>query len=91
MLHAVAACRGVAALGSDGVSDVLTLRIDGSRLSRHEVAIHKMGVHLLDNPDLEELGRRCEAEGRAAFLLAIGPLVVRPDTAWAVNPIALFR
>jgi kynurenine formamidase len=82
--------RGVAALGGDGVSDCVPSRVDGARLPIHEVAIVAMGLHLLDNLDLEDLGRACTEEGRAHFLLTIAPLVIEGGTGSPVNPIALF-
>jgi hypothetical protein len=85
-LHA----RGVAALGSDGVSDVVPSRIEGIRLPIHTVAIVAMGLHLLDNLELRHLSRACAEEGRFAFLLTIAPLVLRRGTASPVNPIATF-
>jgi kynurenine formamidase len=85
-LHA----RGVAALGGDGVSDVVPSGIEGARLPIHSVALVAMGLPLLDNLDLERLGTACAEEGRAAFLLAIAPLVIQGGTASPVNPIAVF-
>jgi kynurenine formamidase len=85
-LHA----RGVAALGSDGVSDVHPSGIDDVRLPIHVVGIVAMGLSLLDNLDLEELARACREENRGAFLLTIAPLVLSRGTASPVNPIALF-
>lgn len=85
-LHA----RDVAALGSDGVSDVLPSRVDGVPMPIHTVAIVAMGVHLLDNLDLDPLAEACRAEGRGEFLLTVAPLVLRRGTASPVNPIAVF-
>ncbi len=82
--------RGVAALGCDGVSDVVPSQVRDFRLPIHSVAIVAMGLHLLDNLDLEALGGACEQEGRAAFLLTVAPLVLRGGTASPVNPIAVF-
>ncbi|HZR84463.1 MAG TPA: cyclase family protein [Candidatus Binatia bacterium] len=82
--------RGVAALGSDGVSDVLPSRIEGMWLPIHTVAIATMGLHLLDNLDLGPLARACAEERRWAFLLTVAPLVLQRGTASPVNPIALF-
>lgn len=82
--------RDVAALGSDGVSDAVPSRSGAFRLPIHSVAIVAMGLHLLDNLDLEDLARACEAEGRWEFLLSIAPLVLVGGTASPVNPIALF-
>jgi kynurenine formamidase len=85
-LHA----RGVAALGCDGVSDVVPSRVEGVPMPIHTVAIVAMGLHLLDNLDLEALARACIEEGRSEFLLVIAPLVLFRGTASPVNPIATF-
>jgi kynurenine formamidase len=82
--------RGVAALGSDGVSDVMPSRVDGVPMPIHTIAIVAIGLHLLDNLDLDDLARACDEEQRFAFLLTIAPLVLERGTASPVNPIALF-
>jgi kynurenine formamidase len=85
-LHA----RGVAALGCDGVSDLVPSQVEGAPMPIHVVAIATMGLHLLDNLDLEALGSACVEEGRREFLIAIAPLVLVRGTASPVNPIAIF-
>jgi kynurenine formamidase len=85
-LHA----RGVAALGCDGVSDVLPSRIPGIALPIHTVAIVALGLHLLDNLELGRLAEACVAEARWEFLLTVAPLVIERGTASPVNPIATF-
>lgn len=85
-LHA----RGVAALGCDGVSDVLPSRIDGVALPVHSVALVAMGLHLIDNLELGRLAEACAAEQRWEFLLTVAPLVLERGTASPVNPIATF-
>jgi kynurenine formamidase len=82
--------RGVAALGSDGVSDVLPSRVEGVAMPIHEVALVALGLHLLDNLDLEAVAAACAEEDRAEFLLVVAPLVLRRGTASPVNPIAIF-
>jgi kynurenine formamidase len=82
--------RGVAALGCDGVSDVLPSRIPDVVLPIHTVAIVAMGLHLIDNLQLDELAEVCRAEQRIEFHLTIAPLVLHRGTASPVNPIALF-
>ena len=82
--------RGVAALGCDGVSDVIPSRVEGFAIPIHSVAIAAMGLHLLDNLDLRELSAACLEEGRWSFLLVVAPLVLEGGTASPVNPIALF-
>ena len=56
----------------------------------HEVAIVAMGVHLMDNLDLDALADACAEEGRWEFLFTVAPLVLRRGTASPVNPIAVF-
>jgi kynurenine formamidase len=85
-LHA----RGVAALGCDGVSDVVPSRVEGQNLPIHTVAIVAMGLHLIDNLDLESLAKACADEKRWEFLLTLAPLVLFRGTASPLNPIALF-
>lgn len=82
--------RDVAALGSDGVSDVIPSGVAGVRLPVHGVAIVAMGLHLLDNLDLESLSAACAEERRNAFLVALAPLVILGGTASPLNPIAVF-
>jgi kynurenine formamidase len=81
---------GVAALGCDGVSDVLPSRVADAALPIHSVAIVAMGLHLLDNLQLDDLATACRAEKRIEFQLTIAPLVLDRGTASPVNPIALF-
>ena len=76
-------------LGSDGVSDVMPSRVDTVPMPIHTVAIVAMGIHLLDNLDLDMLALACTAEGRGAFLLTVAPLVLNRGTASPVNPIAV--
>jgi kynurenine formamidase len=85
-LHA----RGVAALGCDGVSDVLPSRVAGAPLPIHSVAIVALGLHLIDNLDLERLADACASERRWEFLLTVAPLVLERGTASPINPIAIF-
>jgi kynurenine formamidase len=82
--------RDVATLGSDGVADVLPSRVAGVVMPIHTVAIVAMGVHLMDNLDLDALADACAEERRWEFLLTVAPLVIRRGTASPVNPIAVF-
>jgi kynurenine formamidase len=82
--------REVAILGGDGVSDVHPSGIEGVRLPIHHVGLVAMGLHLLDNLDLETLVVACDDEERWAFLITVAPLVLVGGTASPVNPIALF-
>ncbi len=82
--------RGVAALGSDGISDVIPPRVGGLGIPIHTVAIVAMGLHLLDNLEFATLAQACAEEERWAFLITIAPLVLTNGTGSPVNPIALF-
>lgn len=83
--------RGVAVLGSDGVSDGLPGgTIPGWPLPLHQCCLVGMGVHLLDNLALAELAAACAQRRRWAFLFTVAPLRVAGGTGSPVNPIALF-
>jgi kynurenine formamidase len=82
--------RDVATLGSDGVSDVLPSRVEGVTMPIHTVGIVALGLHLMDNLDLDALAAACAEERRWGFLLTVAPLVLRRGTASPVNPIAVF-
>jgi kynurenine formamidase len=82
--------RDVATLGSDGVSDVLPSRVAGVGMPIHETAIVALGLHLMDNLDLDALAVACADEARWDFLFVVAPLVLRRGTASPVNPIAVF-
>jgi kynurenine formamidase len=83
--------RDVAALGSDGISDVLGAPgITPWPMPIHQIGISAIGLHLLDNLDLTTLADTCAEVGRWAFLLTIAPLRIPKGTGCAVNPIAVF-
>src|SRR5262249_37169435 len=83
--------RDVAALGSDGISDVLGAPgVTPWPMPIHQIGISAIGLHLLDNLDLTTLADTCAELGRWAFLLTIAPLRIPKGTGCAVNPIAVF-
>jgi kynurenine formamidase len=82
--------RDVATLGSDGVSDVLPSRVDRVGMPIHEIAIVALGLHLMDNLDLDALAAACAEEARWDFLFVVAPLVLRRGTASPVNPLGIF-
>jgi hypothetical protein len=49
-----------------------------------------MGIHLLDNADLDELAAACARLGRYEFQFVMLPLVLTRGTASPVNPVAIF-
>jgi kynurenine formamidase len=82
--------RGVAVLGSDGISDVLPVpQIEGWTMPIHETALAAMGVHLLDNLALGELAAACADSSQWDFLFSALPLRVQGGTGSPLNPVAL--
>jgi kynurenine formamidase len=82
--------RHIAAMGSDGISDVLPSGYEDMFAPIHLVTIVAMGVHLIDNCDLEAVSQVCAEQSRWAFLLMVAPLVLERGTASPVNPLAVF-
>jgi kynurenine formamidase len=87
-LHA----REVAVLGGDGVHDPIPpgqAHRDWA-MPIHMLALAGMGLHLLDNLDLELLAAVCAELGRWSFQLALAPLRIEGGTGSPLNPIAIF-
>jgi kynurenine formamidase len=82
--------RGVALLGSDGVSDVRQQPFNVTTHPIHILALVAMGMQLLDNLNLEDLAAACASRSRWQFLLVVAPLKLVGGTASMVNPIAVF-
>jgi len=49
-----------------------------------------MGVHLIDNADLEGLAEKCAQVNRYEFMFSLLPLILERGTASPANPVALF-
>jgi kynurenine formamidase len=79
--------RDVAILGSDHPQYVAPSNLRGAV---HDFALVYLGVHLLDNCDLEALADAAAARKRWEFLLTTAPLPIRGGTGSPLNPIALF-
>lgn len=82
--------RDVAMLGSDAASDVIPSGIDGIDFPVHLLTLHAMGVHILDNCDLQDLSRTAEKLRQWEFLLTASPLAVPGGTGSPLNPIATY-
>ena len=83
--------RGVAVLGSDGVSDALPgSGIPNWIMPVHQCALVAMGVHLLDNLRLDQLAEACARHRRWFFQFIVAPLRVAKATGSPINPIAVF-
>jgi kynurenine formamidase len=82
--------RRVAVLGCDGVSDVIPSGYSKNlAMPIHSCVLVKMGIHLIDNCDLDALGAACASNRRYAFQFVMAPLILRRGTASPVNPLAL--
>jgi kynurenine formamidase len=79
--------RDVAVLGSDHPQYVSPSELRGAV---HDFALIYLGVHLLDNCDLEALSEAAAARKRWEFLLTAAPLPIRGGTGSPLNPIATF-
>jgi kynurenine formamidase len=82
--------RRVALLGSDGVSDIFPSGYEDIPFPIHVGTIAMMGIHLLDNADLDELSATSARLGRYEFQFAMLPLVLKRGTASPVNPVGIF-
>ena len=83
--------RRIAVLGCDGVSDVLPTGYGRELIFPiHVGTLVAMGVHLIDNADLEALGDACVRCGRYEFMFTMLPLILERGTASPVNPVAIF-
>ena len=79
--------RDVALLGSDHPTYVSPSNLPGAV---HDFAILYLGIHMLDNCDLEALGAAAAERGRWEFLLMLAPLPIPGGTGSPLNPIAVF-
>ncbi|MGW1894911.1 cyclase family protein [Streptomyces sp. NPDC002004] len=81
--------RRVAVLGGDGNNDTAPSSTEGVDFPVHVLAVHAMGLHLLDYLQFEDLAPVCAAEGRWSFLCVIAPLRLPDATGSPVNPVAV--
>jgi kynurenine formamidase len=82
--------RGVALLGSDGVSDVRQQPFSVTTHPIHILTLVAMGMQLLDNLNLEDVAAACAGQARWEVLMIVAPLKLVGGTASMVNPIAVF-
>ncbi len=79
--------RDVALLGSDHPAYVAPSNLPGAV---HDFAVLYLGIHMLDNCDLEALGEAAAERDDWEFLLMVAPLPIRGGTGSPLNPIAVF-
>lgn len=82
--------RGVALLGGDADPEVAPSQVEGVAVPIHQLALVAMGLPLIDNCDLEELGRQAARRKRWVFLLTAIPIPVPGGTGSPINPVATF-
>jgi kynurenine formamidase len=82
--------RRISVLGSDGVSDVVPSGYDGVPMPIHVGTLVAMGIHLIDNADLDAVSSTSAKLGRNEFLFSMAPLILERGTASPVNPLAIF-
>jgi len=79
--------RDIAVLGSDHPQYVAPSYISGAA---HDFALLYLGVHVIDNCDLEALADAAAARNRWEFLFTVAPLAIVGGTGSPANPIASF-
>ena len=82
--------RDIAAIGSDGVNDVMPSNVEGLVNPLHELVIVGLGMPILNNLDLDTLSREAQERDRWEFLFVGAPLRVRGGTGSPLNPLAIF-
>ena len=84
--------REVAVIGCDTGQDVTPSGYAdaGINLPVHSIGISAMGLWLLDNLDLEALGKTCAELERGSFFLSLQPLRLEGATGSPLNPVAIF-
>jgi kynurenine formamidase len=82
--------RGVAFVGSDAASEVAPTMVEGVNLAVHTLLITALGIHILDNQDLETLGDTAARLKRWEFMLTINPVPVTGGTGSPLNTMATF-
>ncbi|HYL60403.1 MAG TPA: cyclase family protein [Candidatus Acidoferrales bacterium] len=82
--------RRIAILGCDAVSDVAPSGYDGLPLPVHVGTLVAMGIHLIDNADLDAVSEASARLDRADFMFSMAPLILIRGTASPVNPLAIF-
>ena len=82
--------KDIAAIGSDGITDVLPSGVEGFTHPLHQLLLVGMGTPLFDNLDLEEVAREASARGRWSFLFSAAPMRIPGGLGSPVNPLVIF-
>ena len=93
-LHASVAmwlkARDVAAIGSDGISDVLPSGVADLFNPLHALVIVGLGMPIFDNLDLDAVADAARDRERWEFLFVGAPLRLRGGTGSPLNPLVIF-
>jgi kynurenine formamidase len=81
--------REVALFGGD-CDDRVPSGFDTVPFPIHQLGLAAMGLCLLDNVEVEALGRHCASMERYEFMFVVAPLRLPAATGSAVNPLAIF-
>jgi len=82
--------RGVAIVGSDDAAEVTPTMVTGVALPVHTLLVTALGIHILDNQDLEALAETAAKLKRWEFMMVINPLPVTGGTGSPLNTLAIF-
>jgi kynurenine formamidase len=86
--------RGVAMIGHDGSNDTFPAPEDYEKVGLpnpiHVITLVVMGLWMIDNMALEELGATCSRLNRWEFMLHLAPMRLLGGTGAPVNPVATF-
>ena len=82
--------KDIAAIGSDGITDVLPSGVEGFTHPLHQLLLVGMGTPLFDNLDLEEVAREAEVRGRWIFLFSAAPMRIPGGLGSPINPLVIF-
>jgi kynurenine formamidase len=82
--------RDVAAIGCDGVSDVMPSGVEGLVNPLHELVLVGLGLPIFDNLDLEAVADHAAASHRTTFLFVAAPMRIPGGTGSPLNPLAIF-
>jgi hypothetical protein len=86
--------RGVAVIGHDGSNDTFPAPAEYEAVGLpnpiHVITLVTMGLWIIDNMALDELGATCDRLRRWEFLVHVAPMRLLGGTGSPVNPIATF-
>lgn len=82
--------RKISVIGADGDSDVRPSPVEGVGSPIHVLALPALGIPLLDNLYLENLGKKCLEINRWTFQFILAPLNIPRGTGSPVDPVAVF-